>query len=430
MEKSVKRRFIFWQQLTIWLLLVGYVGYYFCRTNYAVIKPVLLAEFSVIGLDLKALGIVSSAGIGAYVLGKLILGPISDYVGGRLIFVLGMCGSVLSCIYFGTALTLTSFVIAWMLNRFFQAAGWGALVQLVTQWYSYKHYGKVMGFLSLSYLFGDSVVRLSLGHLLNTGYGWRGVMLVSSAILGVIAFVMWMFLRSSPVVLNLPETRNHPANLFANSSERVHFGKLILTYLKSRSFFLIMFMSLGLTILRETFNEWSNTYLVEEGNLSPGIASQVSAVFPFAGGLAGLAYGYFSDFTQRFRGILVGGSQVLLAGLFIGVGSGRFDYHFDYAPYFMALTAVLLVGPYTYMSGVLIMELAGKKGTSSAAALVDSIGYIGSIFAGYGVAHIAQQYDWRMVFLLLGAIALLTSLAGFLFWVGRERKYLFDKILK
>jgi len=424
MEKAVKRRFYFWQQLTLWLLLSGYIGYYFCRSNYAVIKPVLLAEFSVLGLDLTSLGLISSVGIGAYVVGKLFLGPLSDYIGGRLVFILGMCGSVLSCIYFGTAITLTSFVIAWMMNRFFQAAGWGALIQLVTQWYSFRHYGKVMGFLSLSYLFGDSLVRLTLGHLLNTGYGWRGIMFASAAILAGMSLICWMLLRSSPAVLNLPETRGHPANLFGEDVHRVRFGRMILTYFKSASFLLILFMSLGLTVLRETFNEWSNTFLVDAGNLTPGSAAQVSAIFPFAGGVAGIAYGYFSDWAGRHRGIVVGGSQLLLAGLFWGVGSGHFEYHFDNAMIFMGAVAVLLVGPYTYMSGVLIMELSGKKGISSAAAFVDSIGYLGSIFAGYGVAHIAQTYDWRTVFLGLGGLALMTAIAGLLFWLRRERSIL------
>jgi len=73
-----KRKFIFWQQLTLLFLLIGYIGYYFCRSNFAVIKPVLLAEFSSLGVDLESLGLISSVGMAAYITGKLILGPLTD----------------------------------------------------------------------------------------------------------------------------------------------------------------------------------------------------------------------------------------------------------------------------------------------------------------------------------------------------------------
>lgn len=427
METRQKRKFVFYQQVTLIFLLLGYVGYYFCRSNFAVIKPVLLSEFSILGIDLKALGLISSFGMGAYVAGKLILGPLTDYIGGRLMFVFGMCGSIFATIYFGLGIALPGFIFAWVINRFFQAAGWGAMLQLSTHWVSFRHYGKAMGFLSLSYLFGDAIVRFSLGTLLNYGYGWRGIMLTSAAILSVFAILSWIFILSSPRILGLPEPLFHPGNLFGEKSNTYEFRilpiiKILSAYVGNLSFWLVAFMSLGLTVMRETFNEWSNTFLVEFSEFTPGTAAQFSSIFPFAGGIAGILYGFLSDWTKRFRGLLVGAAQLALALIFFWIWSGDATFHLDHTAIFMAVVAILLVGPYTYMAGVFVMELSGRQGSSSAAAIIDSVGYLGSILAGYGVGSLAQHYTWRSVFLFLSLLAFATSIAGLLFWINREQK--------
>ena len=50
-------------------LLVGYSGYYFCRSNLSVVVPALAADPAA-GVDRASIGLISSAGIVAYAVGK------------------------------------------------------------------------------------------------------------------------------------------------------------------------------------------------------------------------------------------------------------------------------------------------------------------------------------------------------------------------
>ena len=45
-------------------------------------------------------------------------------------------------------------------------------------------------------------------------------------------------------------------------------------------------MSLGMTFLRETFNNWTPTYLVQGVGLSKGRRPGLSGLFPFFGGVS------------------------------------------------------------------------------------------------------------------------------------------------
>src|SRR5262249_55045531 len=74
-DRARQRR---WEAATAASLLVGYAGYYVCRSNLSVVAPQLLAEFGPRGFDKAALGLVSSAGVLAYAGGKALNGVAGD----------------------------------------------------------------------------------------------------------------------------------------------------------------------------------------------------------------------------------------------------------------------------------------------------------------------------------------------------------------
>ena len=133
-----------WQGATVSTLGIGYVGYYFCRSNLAVAGPLLLREYGAEGFDKAALGAMVSWGVLAYALGKLLMGTVTDFVGGRVVFLVGMVGSALATLAFGASSSVTAFTLAWCASRFFQSGGWGALVKIASRWYSPARMGAVM----------------------------------------------------------------------------------------------------------------------------------------------------------------------------------------------------------------------------------------------------------------------------------------------
>src|SRR5262245_35632714 len=177
-----------WQVATAGVLLVGYAGYYVCRSNLSVVIPALLAD-SHLGMDRAAIGLVSSAGIVAYAAGKSITGVIGDFYGGRVLFLGGLFLSVVATMAFSASMGLPLMLLFWVINRFVQSAGWAGLTKIASHWYPAHRYGLVMSVLSLSFLFGDALGRYALGQVLRAGWTWRDVFVLAALTLGVIGLV-------------------------------------------------------------------------------------------------------------------------------------------------------------------------------------------------------------------------------------------------
>ncbi len=405
-----------WQFLTAATLLVGYAGYYVCRSNLSVATPLLLQDLGGAGVDKKAIGLVASLGVLAYAVGKLVNGVIGDFLGGRRVFLLGMAFSAAATVWFGAAAGLATFIAAWMANRFVQSAGWGGLVKLAAQWFPSARYGTVMGVLSQSYLFGDAAGRLLLGGLIEGGLGWRGVFFVAAAVLLVIAGIATLLLRSGPSSVGLPEPDWSAENVYGErgGEERPQgLRDLLLPYLRRPSFWIVCFVSFGLTLVRESFNAWTPTYLVEVFGFSQAAAARASSVFPFVGGLSVLLVGFLSDGTSQAGRLGLSAPLLFVASVAL-VGLARVDEATGRSTGLALIGAVafLLIGPYSLLAGAMAMDLGGKRGSATAAGLIDSAGYLGGVLSGYFVGALAQAGGWGRAFHFLAAVALVSALAA------------------
>ncbi|MGO9403403.1 MAG: MFS transporter [Terriglobales bacterium] len=168
-----------WQVLTVGLMLVGYSGYYLCRSDFSVALPLIADELVARGLAPGfvriRLGAIASLGVMAYAAGKFPAGAIADFLGGKRNFLGGMIGSTAFTLLFALAGGLPLFSLAWIGNRLVQSLGWGGMVKISSRWFSYHRYGTVMGIISLSFLFGDAISRTFMAWLIGHGLGWRGI---------------------------------------------------------------------------------------------------------------------------------------------------------------------------------------------------------------------------------------------------------------
>ena len=89
-SSSLRRR----QIAIVALLFVGYASLYFCRADLSVATPLLIEELRSHGLTqadaLWWVGTITSVGTFGYALGKLFLGGLGDYWGGRISFLIGL----------------------------------------------------------------------------------------------------------------------------------------------------------------------------------------------------------------------------------------------------------------------------------------------------------------------------------------------------
>jgi OPA family glycerol-3-phosphate transporter-like MFS transporter len=418
LEERVERRLAFWQTVTAGTLLVGYAGYYVCRSDLSVASPLILRDLGGVGIDKRALGLVTSVGIFAYAVGKVVNGVLGDFLGGRALFLLGMAGSILATAWFGASAGLGAFVLAWAVNRFVQSAGWGGLVKVASHWFPPERSGTIMGVLSLSFLFGDAVVRVLLGALIERGFSWRGVFGGAALVLAVIAAASALLLRSDPGTLGLPAPAAPRTSVFASGSggESRPRGRreLLLPFLRRPDFYYVCLLSLGLTLIRETFNAWTPTFLVETFHMSQAAAASRSALFPFFGGISVLFVGALSDRfggTNRVRValpflLLSTGALALLARPLAPSDAG-------WGLFLVGASAFLLIGPYTLLAGAIAIDLGGQSGSATAAGFIDSAGYLGGTLAGYTVGAVVEQHGWGQAFSVLAVIAALTTVVAF-----------------
>jgi MFS transporter, OPA family, glycerol-3-phosphate transporter len=423
-----------WQQITGISLFVGYAGYYLGRSCLAIATPLMVDGRAPV-LTKEQIGVIASVGVLTYAIGKVVNGLIVDYVGGRQMFLLGMVATVACTAAFGAASALPMFIVIWGANRFFQSMGWNALVKTASRWYPAQRQATIMGFLSLSFLFGDAIDRGYLGSLVALGQGspgtslevlaqWRSVFFIAAGTLIAIALILAFVLRSSPKDLGLEEPSANPQNVFGEagqSAATVPLLELLAPLLASPVFWAVCGINFGLTMVRESFNNWSATFLKEVAGLSSGNAGIASLVFPLAGGVGAIVAGLLSDRWGGRHGRVVVPSLVLLV---FSLGSMAFIDVKGNAVLAMALvsmTSFFLIGPYSYLSGVMALDLGGKRGSATASGLIDGAGYIGATASGWGVAKIAARYEWQGVFLALAGVCCLTLIVAVAYLVLSER---------
>ena len=416
---QAKSRLARWQTINLALLVVGYAGYYLCRSNLSVTLPLIIQELARKGMGANAarvaMGSVASVGVLAYGIGKFPSGSLADLFGGRRNFLFGMGGSIVYTLMFAASGALPLFTVAWMGNRLVQSLGWAGAVKIASRWFPFQRYGTVMAIISLSFLFGDAAARQFMGLLLAAGLGWRGVFLTAAGVLALVLLAC-LWLKESPAQLGEPEPGERPDNLFAErpaAGRPTGLNALLAPFFRSGVFWVACALSLGTTILRETFNLWTPTYFTQAAGMAAGKAAGTSALFPFFGGVSVILCGWLSDWLGRKgrAGLMLGGSA-LAAVVLLVLGSGLTSRSRTWPVVLVALVGFLIVGPYSFLAGAVALDFGGKQGSGTASGIIDGVGYLGGVLAGGSMARISVDYGWNGAFQLLAVVAFLASVAA------------------
>jgi OPA family glycerol-3-phosphate transporter-like MFS transporter len=421
---------------TVALLFAGYAGYYFCRSDLSVAMPLIIAELKSRGMEpghaIVAMGSIASYGVLAYAAGKFLLTGIADFLGGRRNFLGGMAGAILFTVLFTLSGAIPMFTLAWIGNRFLQSGGWAGLVKVSSRWFDYSSYGTVMGILSISYLVGDAAARKIMGEMIRHGFGWRALFLFAAGFLFVIFALNWWFLRESRVEAGFSEPEVNPLNAFRKEGDLEKppsIGALLGPLLKSPMFWLVCLLSLGCTLVRETFNTWTPTYFNQFVGFTQAHAAEMSALFPLIGVVSVLLCGWISDrlgasgrAVVMFAGLIVATVALFLLTSVAGGGAGT------WAVTLVGLVGLGLLGPYSYLAGAMAMDFGGRQGGALSSGFIDGIGYIGGFLAGDSVARISVAFGWQKAFLALSGVCLLSALAAAALFLAQRRRVIIDVV--
>jgi sugar phosphate permease len=417
--RSLRRR----QARIIVLLFGGYAACYFCRADLSVATPLLIEELGQRGISHAAamvrVGEITSFGVLAYALGKLFLGGLGDFWGGRANFLIGLGGATVFTLLFASGAALPLFTLAWVGNRLTQSIAWAGLIKVSSKWFDFSSYGTIIGILSLSYLVGDAVARQCMGWLIQEGFGWRALFYFAAAVAGLLLVANVFLLRESRTQEGYEEAKTNPLNLFADAQSRpVSVAALLRPLLTSRAFVLVCLLSLGCTIIRETFNTWTPVYLRDYVGYSMSNSAGMSAIFPGVGAISVLASGWLSDrLGVNGRSLLLFLGLAATAAALLALMSIRPSSSGSLLP-LVAIGAIAfcLLGPYSYLGGAFALDFGGKQASAVSSGIIDGVGYLGGVLAGDSVARVSVAIGWQGVFVTLAAISALAALgAGFLY---------------
>jgi OPA family glycerol-3-phosphate transporter-like MFS transporter len=363
------------------------------------------------------LGSIASFGVLAYALSKFASGSAADFWGGRRNFIMGMGGAVLFTLGFaasgGSILVMG---LMWMGNRAIQAMGWAGMVKIASRWFSRETYGTVMAIISLSYLFGDAAARQFMAVLIARGFGWREVFYVAGGTLAAIWVVTFFLLKETPVDIGESEPEINPHNLYGQAGEKSvpdGFLQLLRPMFFSSSFRLACFLSLGLTLVRETFNLWTPSYFTQAIGMTAADAASKSALFPFFGGISVLAVGILSDrLGGASRALIMFAGLVASGGVLMWLAVGDFTVWKGLPVGLVALVAFLLVGPYSFLGGAVAMDFGGRQGSGTASGVIDGVGYLGGVLAGDSMARLSGAFGWSGAFIALSIVCFFSSIAA------------------
>ena len=393
------------------LLFVGYAGYYLGRVTVPVALPIIGEAFDYSNTQV---GLILSVYFAVYAASKLVNGFLGDRIGGKAMFFIGLFGSVLMNAAFGFGRELFVFVAIWAVNAWFQTMGWLAVMPVMARWYPSRESGRVMGFMSISYQLGDFLARASAAVLI-VALGWSGLFWAHAALLALLGLALYRLIKPEPPPATQPAgPREAEPEPRTPGAERRRSRRRMLA---SPAFWILCASYVLLSVIRYSFWGWSVDYLVQAG-AGIGAAAATSALFPLLGSAGSITAGWVSDRLGARRGPVLAVMCAVLT-LSIHVFSRLPVAEGPWLAAALGLVGFTLYGPYSLMSGAMVMDFGGKEASASASGIVDGIGAAGAIFAGVGMGYLIDAYGWDGAFGIIVAMASVATVLNALLWSHR-----------
>ena len=448
-----------WQRNTLVGLMLGYVGFYFCRTNITLTINVILDSLP--GVQKAEIGNILSVGYLSYAIGKAFQGVMIDKYGGRSVFVLCLLWTVL-CTFILTLIPisydifaapdgtsqmtykvidaqqyLASFGIVWCLLRFGQSGGWPSLIQVLSESFPAGMHGRVLGIASISYGVGDAFVRVFIGYCMSalsrrhfssddegkvsvdnrispvdSAFLWRQVFLIASISAFLLCMISWSLIRNTG--------NSFYTDLYKRTTQpkpKVSTLTTLATLVRMPKFWILIVLAMGITFIREAILTWGSVFLAEYVGIDYAQAAVLTLFFPFVGSLGSLSGGFILDRVQkRNRGFVLVSFLSMLSFIMLLASISTKPSPFS-ATLFLGFVAFALMAPFAYIESIFPLELIeGNSNTGITLGIVSFCGYLGAILAGHEVGFLAQTLGWPFVLQCIFSVSLVCLAFGVAWW--------------
>ena len=376
---------------TFWGVTVAYSLYYVCRMSINVVKQPLIDEGI---LSAGQLGLVGSALLFVYAVGKFLNGFIADYCNIRRFMATGLFISAVVNLLMGvfgffgdmlpTMLIFISFAFLWGVNGWMQSMGSAPGVISLSRWFPQSKRGSYYSLFSSSPYIGE-FISYNLLALVVGGLGWQAGF-ITAALAGLAgALVILMFVSDTPESKGLPSVQELSGETLTKE-DRMPTRELQKMILKHPGIWVIAISSAFIYITKYAVAGWGVLFLQKARGFDLAEASQVIAFSAVFGILGTVLAGWLSD--RMFNGDRV--KPAVLSGiistssliLFLFVGGG-FVLNIFYVSLFSLSTGVL----YCIVAGLMAVDIVPRKATGAALGVVGISSYVAA-----GLQDIASGY--------------------------------------
>ena len=361
---------------------LGYSLYYVCRTSLNVMKKPILDSGS---LDASQLGVIGSALLFAYAIGKFVNGFIADYCNIKRFMATGLIVSAAANMLMGvlglmhsvipTAVIFIAFAVMWGLNGWSQSMGAAPAIISLSRWYPLKERGTYYGFFSASHNLGEFFSFLFVGSIV-TFAGWQAGFF-GSAIAGAIGVVViLLMLHDTPESKGLP-----PVEALAHEKPAASADKSVKEIqkqvLRTPAVWILAAASAFMYFSRYAINGWGVLFLQEVKGYSLATATQVISVNALLGIVGTVFSGWLSDtlFHGR-RNVLAFGFGVLntvALCLFLYSGDSMFVNLLSMVLFGMAIGVLIC-----FLGGLMAIDIVPREATGAALGIVGMASYVGA----------------------------------------------------
>ena len=386
---------------TFWGVTIAYSLYYVCRMSINVVKQPLIDEGI---LSAGQLGLIGSALLFVYAIGKFMNGFIADYCNIRRFMATGLFISALMNLIMGAlglfsslipmVVVFVSFAVLWGINGWMQSMGSGPGVISLSRWFSRSKRGTYYSIFSSSPYIGE-FISYNILAVVVAWLGWQAGFIVA-ALAGLAgAAIILLFVSDTPESKGLPSIQEISGEELTKE-DKMATKDLQKMVLKHPGIWVIALSSAFIYITKYAVAGWGVLFLQKARGFELAEASQVIAFSAVFGILGTVLAGWLSD--RLFKGDRV--KPAVLSGiistssliLFLFVGGG-FILNIFYVSLFSLSVGVL----YCIVAGLMAVDIVPRKATGAALGVVGISSYVAAglqdITSGYLIQGFTTQVE-------------------------------------
>ena len=379
---------------------LGYSLYYVCRTSLNVMKKPILDSGM---LDATQLGVIGSALLFAYAIGKFVNGFLADHSNIKRFMAAGLLVSTLASLTMGvigflgsdnaftgsaaipSSVVFLIFAVMWGINGWSQSMGAAPAIIALSRWFPLSRRGTFYGFFSASHNIGEWLSFIFVGSIVAVA-GWQWGFF-GAAIAGAIGVVVILFLmHDTPESKGLPSIEILTGEAVEVKKKDDSAGAAQKLALKTPAVWILALASAFMYISRYSLNSWGILFLQEQKGFELADATFIISINALLGILGTVLAGWMSDVLfkgDRKMPAFVSGIMLSLSYILFIYGGNEYWVNIASMVLFGIAIGVLIA----FLGGLMAIDVVPRKATGAALGIVGCASYIAA-----GIQDVVSGY--------------------------------------